>query len=283
MMVQPAPKGEPHFLCSMREHNALCGQFVRAFGNQQFERCEPFKEMVYVVSHHDNGWDEFDAAPELDPKTGLPCGIGASAPASGSGITGRRSAEVNEDHDPYCGLMASMHSWGLYNARYGYTEFRVRQGGSTSIPTPDAGPVRERVLDMLSGEIERQNRLKDEVAGNGERRDWVDEAHVVQNYKQLQFFDTLALYFHLRHQDERAEEVFINVPISAERDAMVTVTPKGDGVYALDPFPFAGDRLEVTCSGRYLTPYGEGEAPDDLAAALDALPAASQTYTLLRG
>ena len=35
MMIQTAPPGEPHFLCSMREHNALCGQFVRAFGNDE--------------------------------------------------------------------------------------------------------------------------------------------------------------------------------------------------------------------------------------------------------
>ena len=283
MMVQSAPKGERHFLCSMREHNALCGEMVQAFGNEQFERCEPFEEMVNVVSHHDYGWDEFDAAPELDSKTGLPRGIGASAPASGSGVTGRLSAEVNEEHDSYCGLLASMHSWGLYNARYGYSEFRVRQGGSTSIPIPESGPVKDVVEGMLDGEIARQNRISDSLASQADRRAWVDEPHLVQNYKQLQFFDTLALYFHLRHETERVQEDFVNVPMSADRDATVTVTPKGDGVYALDPFPFAGDRLEVTCSGRYLQPYGEGEAPEDLAAALVALPAASQTYTLVRG
>ena len=71
--------------------------------------------------------------------------------------------------------------------------------------------------------------------------------------------------------------------LQKDTNAGVTVTPKGDGVYALDPFPFAGDRLEVTCAGRYLQPYGEGEAPEDLAAALVALPAASQTYALVRG
>ena len=49
MMIQTAPPGEAHFLCSMREHNGLCGQFVRAFGNDAFERCEPHEEMVYVV------------------------------------------------------------------------------------------------------------------------------------------------------------------------------------------------------------------------------------------
>ena len=72
------------------------------------------------------------------------------------------------------------------------------------------------------------------------------------------------------------------MPRDAETDAEVTVTPKGGGVYALDPFPFAGDRLETVCSGRYLAAYDEGAAPDDLAAALAGLPTEMQTYTLVK-
>jgi len=30
-----------------------------------------------------------------------------------------------------------------------------------------------------------------------------------RNYKLLQFFDTLALYFNLRHTSEHAEQVFV--------------------------------------------------------------------------
>lgn len=280
MMIQSAPPGEAHFLCSMREHNAMCATFARAFGNDVFERCEPFEEMVYVVGHHDYGWDEYDANPVVDPATGLPCGVG-SAPVPGGSDTGRRSADVNERHHPYCGLISSMHSWGLYNARYGFSEFRVRPGGSTSIPIPPEGPGKAATEAMLAGELERQARLKAELAADPATRPWVEERHLVQNYKQLQFFDTLALYFHLRHEAERGVETFVNVPMTADGDAEVTVTPKGGGVYALEPFPFAGDRLEATCSGRYFTPAAEGAAPTDIAAALAALPPARQTYVLL--
>ena len=280
MMIQTAPRGEPHFLCSMREHNALCGQFVRAFGNDEFERCEPHEEMVYVVSHHDYGWDEFDGDPVLDARTGLPCGVG-NAPVPGGTDTGRRSADVNEARHLYCGLISSMHSWGLYNARYGFSEFRVRAGGSTSIPV---GPGdREEVDRMLSGEIARQERIRETLAADPETAPWVEKAHVVQNYKQLQFFDTLALYFNLRHETDRGVETFTCVPKDAATDAEVTVTPKGEGVYALDPFPFAGTRLETACSGRYLAACDEGAAPDDLAAALADLPTETQTYTLVKG
>ena len=280
MMIQTAPPGEPHFLCSMREHNALCGQFVRAFGNDEFERCEPHEEMVYVVSHHDYGWDEFDRDPVLDDRSGLPRGIG-TAPVPGGTDTGRRSAEVNEARHLYCGLLSSMHSWGLYHGRYGYSEFRVRPGGSTSIPV---GPNdREDVDRMLEGEIARQERIRETLAADPETAPWVEEAHIVQNYKQLQFFDTLALYFNLRHETDRGIETFTCVPRDADTDAGVTVTPRGDGVYAFDPFPFAGDRLEAVCGGRYLAAYDEGAAPDHLAAALAGLPTETQTYTLVKG
>ena len=280
MMIQTAPPGEPRFLCSMRDHNALCGQFVRAFGNDAFERCEPHDEMVHVVSHHDYGWDEFDASPVLDKGSGLPCGIG-SAPVPGGTDTGRRSAEVNEARHLYCGLLASMHSWGLYHGRYGYSGFRVRPGGSTSIPV---GPGDRAGVDrMLEGEIARQERIRDALAADPETAPWVEEAHIVQNYKQLQFFDTLALYFNLRHETDRGVETYSCVPRDAETDAEVTVTPRGGGVYVLDPFPFAGDRLEAVCGGRYLAPYAGDGAPEDLAAALAGLPSDTQTYTLVKG
>ena len=280
MMIQTAPPGEPHFLCSMRAHNALCGQFVRAFGNDDFERCEPHEEMVYVVSHHDYGWDEFDREPVLDGRSGLPCGIG-TAPVPGGTDTGKRSADVNEARHLYCGLLSSMHSWGLYHGRYGFSEFRVRPGGSTSIPV---GPGdREEVDRMLGGEIARQQRIREALAANPETAPLVEEARIVQNYKQLQFFDTLALYFNLRHETERGVEAYTCVPRDAATDAEVTLTPKGGGVYALDPFPFAGDRLEAVCGGRYLAPYGESGVPDDLAAALAGLPGDTQTYTLVKG
>ena len=280
MMIQTAPPGEAHFLCSMREHNALCGQFVRAFGNDEFERCEPREEMVFVVSHHDYGWDEFDGDPVLDARTGLPCGVG-NAPVPGGTDTGRRSADVNEARHLYCGLISSMHSWGLYNARYGYSEFRTRPGGPTSIPV---GPNdREEVDRMLSGEIARQQRIRETLAADPETAPWVEEGHIVQNYKQLQFFDTLALYFNLRHETDRGVETFTCVPKDATTDAEVTVTPKGEGVYALAPFPFAGDRLETACGGRYLAACEEGAAPGDLAATLAGLPTETQTYTLVKG
>ena len=103
------------------------------------------------------------------------------------------------------------------------------------------------------------------------------------NYKLLQFFDTLALYFHLRHASEHEEEVFVHVPRSVDEVASVTVRPLGNGRYSMDPFPFAGDVLAASCPGRYFEAVPEGKEPDDFGAAFFALPEVPQTYTLVAG
>ena len=276
MMVQSAPAGEPRFICSMAEHNELCGDFARAFGNDRFDSLDPFDEMVYVVGHHDRGWDDLDAEPVLDAATGMPCGLG-TAPVPGSTGTGRNSPDFNENRHAFCGLLSSMHSWGLYKARYGYSEFRVRPGGTTSIPVPDH--LTEETDAMLAAEIARQDRLKAALASDPGTARWVEDAHLVKCYKQLQFFDTLALYFNLRHRDERGEEIYVHVPMTVERDATVRLDRVAGNRYSLDPFPFAHDSLKVTCRGRYFEAVPESE-PEDLAGMLWQAPTAEQTFVL---
>jgi hypothetical protein len=280
MMVQSAPAGQPHFVSTMAEHNDLCGQFARAYGNAEFEPLDPFEEMLYVVSHHDRGWDAFDADPGFDAKDGLPRGLGATPPPVGI-ESNRKSADLNERRHAYCGLLSSMHGWGLFNARYGLSQFRVRHGGSTSVPIPE--PYKEIGDAMLSGELRRQERLKAELAGQPQTRAWIDDRHLFQNYKQLQFFDTLALYFNLRHESERREEVYTHVPRTADEDASVTVRPLGGGAYGLRPFPFAGDRLVVACRGRYVRKLPVNQPPADMGAFLAGLPIEVQTHTLVAG
>jgi hypothetical protein len=172
-----------------------------------------------------------------------------------------------------------MHSWGLYNRRYGFTQFVVRTRTTTSIPVQDSN--RALVDSMLKSEVERQNRLKSQVAENPATRDWIEDNHLFQNYKQLTFFDTLSLYFHLYHASERGEEVYIHVPMTEEADENVTVRKISDQVYSLDPFPFAGDTLKLTCRGRYARPFAADFPADKVGSELAALPIDRQEYRLV--
>jgi hypothetical protein len=243
MIIQTAPAGRPPLAVMMHEHTALCGQFARAFGNKEFEALAPFELMVYLVAHHDAGWTEFDRDPVIDVKTGLPYNL-IETPAEYITATSRLSPEFNERRHPFCGLISSMHSWGLYNGRYGLSDLVLIK----KFPEQQR-PLAERMLD---GELERQRRLKAEIGKDAELAGRLDEKKLFQNYKQLQFLDTLALYFNRIHPDERGPQTFAHVPRNAEEDASVTIRPEQPGVYSLSPFPFAPEQAEFAFAGRYI-------------------------------
>jgi hypothetical protein len=278
MMTQTAPEGEPHFVLTMADHTEMCAQMARAFGNDRFEAPRPFAEVVFIVENHDRGWDAYDANPGLDPTTHLPY-IMARTPAPDAVKTNQGSPDFNEAHHPYCGLLSSMHSVGLYNGRYGFSRFVIRTQTTTALHVADENRV---LIDaVIAHELARQERLKSSLAASASTRTWVEEPHLFQNYKQLQFFDTLSIYFHLRHASERGDEIYVHVPLNAEADATIALIKVDEGTYRLDPFPFGGDRLTLTCCGRYVRPFPADFDAARVGAALRELPDDRQSYELV--
>jgi Protein of unknown function (DUF3891) len=271
MIIQTAPAGAPRLAIMMHEHTALAGQFARAFGNERFAPPEPAELMAYVVSHHDAGWAEFDRDPVTDEKTALPYNL-IETPAAHITVTSRKSPDFNERQHPYCGLMSSMHSWGLYNGRYGLSKLVLIE----KFP-PHERPLAER---MLEDELERQKRLKAELAKTAETARWIEQAHLFQNYKQLQFFDTLALYFNRTHPGERRELKFDHVPLDEREDVTITVRPAGDGVYSLSPYPFAAEGASFAYAGRPIAP-GQQDRGGRWTGALAAAPTVWETFRLV--
>jgi hypothetical protein len=271
MIIQTAPAGKPRLAIMMHEHTALSGQFARAFGNDLFKAAQPDDLLFYVVSHHDEGWAEFDRDPVTDENTGLPYNL-VETPAEYITVTSRRSPDFNERRHPYCGLLSSMHSWGLYNGRYGLSNLVLID----KIPLHDR-PLAER---MLEGEINRQTRLKAEIAREPQATAWLEEKHLFQNYKQLQFFDTLALYCNRVHPDERAEQRFEHVPLNAGQDMSITIRPRDPGVYEMSPYPFAANFAEFAFAGRFIEPR-QGHA--GWSAALRETPTVWESFRLVAG
>jgi hypothetical protein len=272
MIVQTAPAGEPRLAVMMYEHTALAHQFARAFGNAQFAPIAPAEPMFYVVLHHDAGWAEFDRDPVTDPSTGLPYNL-VETPVEHITVTSRLSPEFNQRHHAYCGLLSSMHSWGLYNGRYGLSKMVL-----IDKIAPRDRPLADR---MLQGELDRQQRLKAQLAADPEASLWLEDRHLFQNYKQLQFADTLALYFNRTHPSERGELSFEHVPLSAQEDTTLTIRPRRGGIYELSPYPFAAE-AEFAYAGRRIRPR-QHEARGGWTAVLREAPTAWETFRLVAG
>jgi len=275
MIVQTAPEGEPRFVITMSDHTAFAGKVARAFGNDDFEAVSPRDEVLHIVDHHDDGWAVFDVQMRFDPETRFPYHL-VKTPLEEILKTSARSPTLNEQHHAYCGLLSSMHSWGLYNGRYGLSDHVL-----IDQIDPD---VRPRVDAMLDGELERQGRLKEKLASDPQTAAWLEEPHLMQNYKQLQFFDTLSLYFHCSHESERGVAEFPHVPTNATKDVTVQITPRNgtsdENSYVLSPFPFAESGAVFKFTGRYVASIPEtGES--DLQGRIAKTPRRSQTVTFI--
>jgi len=135
---------------------------------------------------------------------------------------------------------------------------------------------------MLNGELGRQKRLKAELAQDPRASGWLDERKLFQNYKQLQFLDTLALYFNRIHPSERGEQNFENVPMNARQDVTITIRPVGTNVYSLSPFPFAASGAEHAFAGRHIEP-NLGSSAGGWPEALKRSPTVWERFQLMAG
>jgi len=271
MIIQTNSEGKPNFVIEQADHARMSGQLSEAFGNGAFSAPVPHELLIYIVAHHDEGWGSVDALREQSPETGLPHHL-TQTPLPYLVKTSKASPEFNEAHHAFCGLLSSMHTYGLFNGRYGMSDFIFIDKISAD--------NKQAITDMLNAELERQARLKEQLSSNTESAAWVEETALMNNYKLLQFFDTLSLYFHMTHTEARGESKFLHVPDGKGTDHTLTINPTGDGAYALAPFPFGGHSLEVSVEGRYLTSQPQGT---DFKTIFDNTPKEKQTYKLVKG
>ncbi|MGR8946494.1 MAG: DUF3891 family protein [Gammaproteobacteria bacterium] len=251
MIVQSAPTGSKHLVMTMAQHTTLAGKFAEHFGNDAFEAVEPRELMLFVVSHHDAGWSDLDKAAHMDPSTGLPYNL-VQTPFEWIIETSSASPDFNGTKHAFCELLSSMHSWGLYNGRYGMSDKLLLDDLALEYrPAVDA---------MLENEHKRQKRLIESLREDPQSRSWVDDDNLMQNYKQLQFFDTLALYFNCNHPSERKTTSFSHVPLAAGTDTEISIEPLGEGVYRLAPYPFDREDLVIEFSGKLLSPIDDEQS-----------------------
>lgn len=256
---------DSRFVIKNVEHAVLAGQLAENFGNRVFTPPIPFDEILYLVVHHDHGWWSMDNDPSINPADGLPYHL-VKTPFEDIIKTSKASPDYNEQHSAFCGLLSSMHSYGLYNGRYGLSD-----AISLDVVLPG---LQDSVNSMLEGELLRQQRLKTELKGSP----LGDDETVFNAYKLLQFFDACAIYFNMHPAGERGETSFNNVPRSAGDDVTIHVREIEPGRYAFDPYPFRQEGLQVYCEGRYLRPESDIQSGTALMQSADM---ERQTMTLM--
>jgi hypothetical protein len=188
------------------DHADLSGQLADAWA----EKGERFVSVEIAARRHDDGWAVWERMPGLDPGSDRPRNFLDVQVLSHLAFYRAAIAAVS-DHDPYAGLLVSMHGAGIYRHRYG------RDPG---LRLTFAAEVEEQV-DAFVAEQEAAYEGRAAEVGVEEERRWAD-------YGLLQVFDRLSLYFCMRDV-ENGE--------AAELDGL-SLQPLAPWRVRLEPYPF---------------------------------------------
>ncbi|HTQ61146.1 MAG TPA: DUF3891 family protein [Candidatus Solibacter sp.] len=266
MIIQE--QGDQLILIRQTDHAMLSGFFARALGNRLFSRPEPFESFCLAAAEHDNGWNEWELLPQIDPKTFNPYNF-MSIPTEEHIALYQRGIERVVRADHYAGLLVSMHCAGLYD--------RTR----ATMPGFSAKYVKSNESHLVADFIQRlrlqQLRLKVDLRANPVMKQYADEHALQVNLQRLEALDRLSLYFCLAPLDGSTIDA---VPMNGYgSEADWDLQPAGNNSVTLEPYPFAKDPLEISILARRVPkrPYTEeGEFHKVLAQA----PYFALNYTL---
>ena len=263
MVIREAGDGST-YVSTQEEHAELSAQFAAHWGNDRFAQLRPYDTMVFATTYHDSGYREWEGLPRMNVEKGRPYGHRERIPGfEATELTAyRRNVDWVRGHDLYAGTLVSMHRTGLWRGRYDVL----------TSPKPRVRELSAPVQGVL-GELEDQQQQDKATlaAGNTgfEEELWI-------NYRMLQLFDLLSLYFCCDGygQDGFKEECLAPIPAGYSPDDGVElrITPNPDGSVKMAPYPFDVAPLGVSVRTRRMAP-GEYESEADCREAYYKTPA----------
>lgn len=206
------------------DHAELSGAFARSWA----EPGPRHASLAIAAERHDDGWAVWEQAPLIEPDTGRPLNfLDVQVPAHLAFY--RAGIAAVADEDAYAGLLVSMHGAGIYRQRY---------GTDPGLKLTHADEVAEQVESFVAEQEADHGRRMTEAGVDDERR-WAD-------YRLLQVYDRLSLYFCMRDV-EAGEEAEL---------AGYRLEPLGPWHVRVEPFPFAASPARFTLLRRVLPKHG---------------------------
>lgn len=236
-------------IVTQTEHANQVGRLAAHWGTETVDVPPPRVPTTIAAYTHDNGWWEWDLAPEL--RDGGPANLHAVRKPEWTAFYDRGIDNAVEV-DPYAGLLVSMHGVGVRCQRYGtqpsfpsfaeeYAAF-IAQEERRQRDLVETLRDSERYGDHVDAATVRfLSRLHDEGAADADDTDTVP---LWAHYKLLQVWDRLSLYWCFT--EERAAETVDPVPVGADADVELALDPVDETTVSVDPYPFDTSPLSVS-------------------------------------
>jgi Protein of unknown function (DUF3891) len=251
---------DPLIVIRQTDHAFLSGFFAREWGNENFSRPEPFNSFCLAASEHDNGWQEWELAPGVDPKTFSLYSF-MTIPTEEHIFLYQRGIDRILKVDLYAGLLVVSHCMGLYD--------RAR----ATIPGFSAKYVKSQEQHVANDFVQRlrlqQLRLKVDLRNDPATKPFTDEKLIKANVQRLEALDRLSLYFCLGAAEDASIE---GVPANDDgKEVDWEVRPVGKSQFTVNPYPFRRDPLDFAILARRI-PKRRYIDEGDLHAVLAAAP-----------
>ena len=252
--------GDQTWLISQPDHAAISGYLAAHWGSGEFAAPGYFAasfdaerlraETVLGVAEHDNGWWEWEADPEIDPRDGLPLHLIDMSQRAGFANWRRGIARFEHSH-PYVALLISLHAYRLVAPRVDKPLVAAHQHPLFGLPGSVARPRGEEwdeavqfVAELGDGQRDLKERLRAD-------RSWaaaVDAEHLDPHARLLQLGDALSLYLCLGAAGERS---FDDVPRASLDDRVsLGLRPLDRRHITVRPYPFDRDPLPIVLPAR---------------------------------
>jgi hypothetical protein len=236
------------YVSTQEDHAELSAQFAAHWGNNTFAKLRPYPSMVFATTYHDSGYREWEGNPPVNAAKGRPYAHREEIPSFEQ--VELRSYVKNVQwiaaQDRYAALLVSMHRTGLWKNRY-------------DVLTSPKGRLRERsdAVKATMKEMETKQQEERQALGSNDPK---FENDLWVNYRALQIYDLLSLYFCCDGYDEDdqfKENVLAPVRLGYDtRDEVeLKITAAGKSAVKITPFPFDVYPLRVSVRAR-LVPRG---------------------------
>ena len=239
LVEEKGGRGEHLLVIRQTDHAFLAGFFAREWGNEKFATPQPSVSFCLAVAEHDNGWNDWELQPALDPKTHLPYSF-MSIPTEAHIALYQRGIERLVKADHYAALLASMHASELYD--------RAR----ATMPGFSAKYVRTTESQIVGDFVQQlrlqQLRLKTDLRANPAMRGHAEEYQLKANSARLEVMDRLSLHFCMHpEQDLMLDGVPIN---DTGEETDMELHAEGSGAVSITPYPFRRDPLSFSIMAR---------------------------------
>jgi len=264
-------QADPMIVIRQTDHAYLTGFFARELGNEEFQRPEPFTSFCLAAAEHDNGWQEWELAPSVDPKSFLPYTF-MSVPTEEHIAIYQRGIERIVKADMYAGMLVAGHCMGLYDRTH------------ATIPGYSAKYVKSEEQHSANEFVQRlrlqQLRLKVDLRNDPAMKPHTDEKLLKANQQRLDALDRLSLYFCMGAATDISIE---GVPSNDEGvEVDWELRAAGGNIFTLDPYPFRREPLDFAILGRRI-PRVRYSEDVELQKALAAAPFFNMRFTLRPG